>query len=144
MINKPHVIGSHTSPYFSYSLHLTNLGARIWVTTSGNGSATAEIAVTQNALIHAVGVYDGANMTCYVYDGSLALQTASTGKSGSITSYSTVLRIGAHGGPGEYFPGTMFVNRVWNRALSAAEIASLQANPFRIYYQPNFFPFFIP
>jgi FlaG/FlaF family flagellin (archaellin) len=34
---KPHVVGAHTDPYFSYSIHLLSSGntPRLWITTSG-------------------------------------------------------------------------------------------------------------
>ncbi len=65
-------------------------------------------------------MYNGSSMRLYV-NGALVATRAQTGN----TMVSTgVLRIGGNGVWGEYFNGAIDEVRIYNRALSAAEIQS--------------------
>lgn len=144
LLAKPHAIGAHTSPYFSYALMgISTTSARMWLVTSGGTFNTLDgaLSLTDGVLYHIVGTYDNSNLR--IYQDTVLKNTTATG-AGTITSYATNLQLGANGAPGEYFGGKMFLARVWNRQLSAGEIGQLYQNPFRIYYQSNFFPFFRP
>lgn len=135
MISRPHAIGAHTSPYFSYSIHsISTTSARMWLTTSGSpgGDHTTDgaLSITNGALVHIVGTYDGTNMR--IYQDSVLKDTH--GITGTIVDYGTNLQYGANGGPGEFSKDNTFVARIWNnRTLSQSEISLLFANPFRIY-----------
>jgi hypothetical protein len=71
---------------------------------------------------HIAGTYDGTNLRSYI-DGTLANTAACTG---SIKDSTTDLNLGrAPGGTPYYFAGYMNHVRIYNRALSAAEVARL-------------------
>src|SRR3989344_9519590 len=70
-----------------------------------------------------MGTYDGANMTIYVNGVQQGTQCAFTG---NITSNSDGFAIGARGvGGSSYFTGPIDDVRIYNRALSAGEVADL-------------------
>ena len=53
------------------------------------------------------------------------VQRGSRSASGNITSYATPLRVGTNGGLGEDAKGLVDDVRIYNRALSATEVATL-------------------
>lgn len=67
---------------------------------------------------HVAGTYDGATVRLYIN----GVQAASTAVTGPIGTSNGVLRIGGNSLWGEYFQGRIDEIRVYNRALSAAEI----------------------
>lgn len=73
-----------------------------------------------NAWTHVALTYDGAKLRLYV-NGN---QAASAPVSGSIETNSNPLRIGGNVPAGEYFQGRIAEVRVYNRALSQADIQS--------------------
>jgi hypothetical protein len=86
-------------------------------------------AVPMNAWTHLATTYDGTNMRFYV-NGNLVGTTAG---SGSINVANGALRIGGNNsaplGQGEFFKGLIDEVRVYNRALSAAEITTDMTTP---------------
>jgi hypothetical protein len=78
-----------------------------------------------NAWTHIAVTYDGANMRFYI-GGSLVGTKAQTG---SIAAGNQPLRIGGNNMSGEFFNGLIDEVRVYNRALSAAEIATDMNTP---------------
>lgn len=116
---------SHISPWFAYSIHAlyvneTTLTPRLWITTSSGTSSVTGAQMTVGNWYHLVGTYDGSYIRLYVNtSGSVS------GKSGTINTYSTPLRIGTNGGYGENFQGTMDQVAIWNRALTASEVSDL-------------------
>ena len=71
---------------------------------------------------HAVGVYDGANLSLYI-DGTLDASVASTG---TITTNALNVYIGENAGAtGRQFNGLIDDVRVYNTALSASQISAL-------------------
>lgn len=78
-----------------------------------------------NTWKHLAATYDGATLKMYV-DGTQVAQGAVTG---GIQVTDGVLRIGGNSVWGEYFNGRIDEVRVYNRALSQAEIASDRARP---------------
>ena len=78
-----------------------------------------------NVWTHVALTYDGATLRLYVN----GVQVASQAQAGSIQTPSTPLRIGGNVPYGEYFQGLIDEVRVYNRALSAAEIQSDMTSP---------------
>jgi hypothetical protein len=115
---------THSSPYFSYGLHMLASGQpRVWI--SRTGGAAYQPGATNMAKAakwhHVAGVYDGAQLKLY-FDGVLA---ASSNVTGNLIGYDTVLRLGINGGLTEPMAGKMDDVRIYNRALSAEEIAAV-------------------
>jgi hypothetical protein len=71
-----------------------------------------------NAWVHLAATYDGANQRLFVN----GVQVSSRALTGSITVSTGPLRIGGNGVWGEYFQGRIDEVRVYNRALTQAEI----------------------
>jgi RHS repeat-associated protein len=71
-----------------------------------------------NAWTHVAGTWDGATLRLYM-NGS---PVATLSQSGSLTNSSDPLRIGGNAQWGEYFAGRIDEVRIYNRALSPAEI----------------------
>jgi glucose/arabinose dehydrogenase len=91
-----------------------------YIRRSSDVRAVGTSAIPLNAWTHLASTYDGANLRVYV-NGALAGTTAVTGAVGATTS---PLRIGGNAVWGEYFNGLIDEVRVYNRALSAAEVQS--------------------
>lgn len=75
------------------------------------------------------GVYDGANVTTYT-DGVFV---ASSARTGNMTLSGNTTLATYNGGTGFEWDGTIKYALIFNRALSASEVASLSANPYQIY-----------
>ena len=78
-----------------------------------------------NAWTHVALTYDGTTMQLYV-NGVLA---ASQARTGSIQASSNPLWIGGNSPYGEYFQGLIDEIRIYNRALTQAEIQADMAAP---------------
>jgi concanavalin A-like lectin/glucanase superfamily protein len=78
----------------------------------------APSAIPTNLWTHLASTYDGATLRLYVNGGRVAARAVS----GPITISSGALRIGGNAVRGEYFSGLIDEVRVYERALSAAEI----------------------
>ena len=81
-----------------------------------NAVGTASLAL--NAWTHLAVTYDGSNLRLYV-NGTLVRTTA---MSGSMAASTGVLRLGGNSVWGEWFSGLMDDVRIYNRALSTAEV----------------------
>jgi hypothetical protein len=89
-------------------------------TSSGERMVSGTAAVPANTWTHLAGTYDGATLRFYLN----GAQVASQAMAGPIVSSTGALRIGGNGVWGEYFTGRIDDVRVYNRALSAAEIVT--------------------
>ena len=78
-----------------------------------------------NAWTHVALTYDGAMLRLYVN----GVQAASEAKTGSIQTTTNPLWIGGNTPYGEYFQGVIDEIRIYNRALSAAEIQADMTTP---------------
>jgi hypothetical protein len=85
----------------------------------GDRSATGPAALLAGVWSHLAVTYDGAALRLYV-NGTLVRTTAVTG---AIGTSNNPLRIGGNNVWGEWFAGTIDELNVYNRALTAAEIA---------------------
>jgi fibronectin type 3 domain-containing protein len=93
------------------------------------GSATNVVSATSAAAVgawtHVALTYDGSVMRLYVNGTQVATRNAG----GVVQSTTSPLWIGGNQPYGEYFSGVIDEVEVYNRALSAAEIANAMANP---------------
>ena len=88
------------------------------VRVNGFKDATASTGLATGTWTHLAETYDGSSVRLYV-NGALVSTTAAPG---SLVSSTAPLRIGGNNIWGEYFSGLIDEVRVYNRALSAAEI----------------------
>jgi hypothetical protein len=109
-----------------YNLYL--VGSQVIMRISGalGSTATQGGTVPLNTWSHVAGVFDGTNILIYVNGGLAASQSSSFGLINSPKD----LYIGMWGypGSGRQFPGQMEYIRVYNRALSQAEVQSLSTS----------------
>ncbi len=97
-----------------------------WLNKSGSDySAEGASALPANTWSYLAGTYDGSKLRLYV-NGALV---STTSVSGTMTSSTSVLRIGGDSIWGEYFNGLIDEVRIYNRALSASEIATDMNTP---------------
>jgi glucose/arabinose dehydrogenase/PKD repeat protein len=110
----------------AYSLYPSNDAGKPTVEnfTSAVNPASGSAALALNAWTHLASTYDGTNLRLYV-NGSLAATKAATGP---MPNTANPLRIGGNTVWGDYFSGLIDEVRVYNRALSEAEVkADMQA-----------------
>jgi hypothetical protein len=88
---------------------------------------TGTAAVPQNTWTHLAATHDGATLRLYVN----GVQAASQAVTGTIRTSSGALSIGGNAVWGEYFRGRLDEVRVYNRALSAAEVQTDMNTPVR-------------
>ena len=82
-------------------------------------------ALTANTWAHLATTYDGATMRLYVN----GVQVASRAQTGTIATSTNPLQIGGDSIYGQYFAGRIDEVRIYNRALSVAEIQSDMNTP---------------
>jgi chitodextrinase len=82
-------------------------------------------ALTANTWAHLAETYDGATVRLYVN----GVQVASRAQTGAIATSTNPLQIGGDSLYGQYFAGRIDEVRIYNRALSAAEIQNDMNNP---------------
>jgi len=118
----------------SYQLYATGTYkplANAWRDTNGNYDdddglyAPASRPTPTGTWTHLAATYDSATLRIYMN----GTQIASTQTSGAITNSSAPLRIGGNAIWGEYFFGIIDEVRVYNRALSAAQLTADMARP---------------
>ena len=95
------------------------------VYVGGAKMVSAASALAVGTWTHLAATFDGSTLRIYV-NGTQASQLA---VSGSIATSTGVLRIGGNSVWGEYFSGLIDEVRLYNRALSAAEIAQDMTTP---------------
>ena len=111
----------------AYGLYASNASSRPagFIRTTADIDATATTAIALNAWTHLAASYDGATLRLYV-NGS---QTVSRATSGSVATSTNPLRLGGNTIWGEYFAGTIDEVRIYNRALTAAEVQADMNTP---------------
>ena len=101
----------------------------VYLNTATDASSERGIAgpsaLPLNTWSHLAGTYDGATLRLYL-NGVLVASQAVTG---AMVSSTGALRIGGNGVWGEYFTGRIDEVRIYNRALSAAEIQRDMTTP---------------
>jgi len=94
-------------------------------TTDQGVRQASHTAIPLNAWTHIATTYDGANQRFYI-NGALVATKAQTG---SIAVGNQPLRIGGNNVSGEFFRGVIDEVRIYNRALSLAEIGTDMITP---------------
>ena len=92
---------------------------------SGDVDATGASMVPTGVWVHVAATYDGATLRTFVN----GAQVASAAAAGSIQTSTMPLRIGGNSIWGEYFKGAIDEVRIYNRALTAAEIQADMTTP---------------
>ncbi len=109
-----------SSSAMSYALYANNGSSRPTgqVSIAGEQSATGTAVLALNQWTHLATTYDGAALRLFVN----GVQVASKAQTGAIGSSTGPLRIGGNAIWPEYFRGLIDEVRIYNRALSPAEI----------------------
>jgi beta-lactam-binding protein with PASTA domain/Ca2+-binding RTX toxin-like protein len=97
----------------------------VLTTTDQGVRQTPHVAIALNTWTHLATTYDGANMRLYI-NGVLV---ATKPQTGTIAVANQPLRIGGNNSSGEFFQGMIDEVRVYNRALSLAEIGTDMITP---------------
>ena len=95
------------------------------VNSGGYQEVFSSTSLPTNTWSHVAATWDGTTLRLYVN----GVQVGSRAVAGTLATTSNPLRIGADAKWGEYFAGTIDEVRVYNRALSAAEIQSDMNTP---------------
>ena len=103
-----------------YALYATTNAQRpaAFVSVGGEKEARGTAALAANTWTHLASTYDGANLRLYV-NGTLVRTLALTG---NIAASAAPLRLGGNAIWGEWYAGSLDDVRVYNKALTAAEI----------------------
>jgi hypothetical protein len=116
------VVLKETPGGLAYALYASDNTGRPPATYVNRAGADVGIAGTAalplNTWTHLAGTYDGATLRLYVN----GVQVSSRAVTGSISVSASPLRFGGNAVWGEYFAGLIDEVRVYNRALTAAEI----------------------
>lgn len=124
----PVVKKSDPSQTHGFALEFDASGSSLlwWVYTSSGWQSTVAVPVTPGVWMDAVATYDGTTSSLYL-NGALASSASISG--GEIVAASAPLCIGRDPGnlSTRYYVGLIDEVSVYNRALSAAEVASLHA-----------------
>jgi hypothetical protein len=97
----------------------------VTVNVGGDQSAVGTAQLPLNVWTHLAATYDGTTLRLYVN----AIQVGSRALPGSMAVSSGVLRIGGNSVWGEYFSGLIDEVRIYNRALTPAQIQSDMNTP---------------
>jgi hypothetical protein len=92
---------------------------------SGDTDATDPAVLPLNTWVHVAATYDGATLRTYVG----GQQVAATPIAGAIATSTEPLRVGGNSVWGEYFSGAIDEVRIYNRALTLAEIQADMITP---------------
>jgi hypothetical protein len=117
IINKRRGSSSYAYQLTAASTTSNRPGTRIYV-NNGSRDLTGGTQLTANTWVHLAATYDGATQRLFVN----GVEVANRAQTGSITTTTDSLRIGTNNASSEFFAGTIDEVRIYNRALSAAEI----------------------
>ncbi len=122
------VILKERSSGLSYGLYASGDSAgqpSAWIRRSNDISSLSASTISTNTWIHLAATYNGAALRVYVN----GVQTATRSVTGNIASSTSPLKIGGNAIWGEYFSGLIDEVRIYNRALTPAEIQADMATP---------------
>ena len=108
----------------AYHLHASSANsgrALTGITSTAWNRLWSSSALPVNRWTHLAATYDGMRQRLFVN----GVQVASRAQTGAISTSGNPLRIGAHGARGEHFRGRIDEVRIYNRALSGSEIATI-------------------
>ncbi|MFI6321270.1 LamG-like jellyroll fold domain-containing protein [Nonomuraea sp. NPDC050556] len=100
-------------------------GPAAFIYTTSGANAPAPSNLPLNTWSHVAATYDGSNLRMYVNGAQVAVNP--TG--GNLRAGTSPLRIGGNSGSGEYFSGLIDEVRVYNKALTAAQITTDMNTP---------------
>jgi hypothetical protein len=105
----------------TYNLYARSGGnkSEIFAFIGGQNRSAESTAVAANVWTHIAGTYDGSSLRLYINGVEVAANNLA---SGSILTSNNPLRIGGNSIWGEFFQGRIDDVRIYNRALSSAEI----------------------
>ncbi|WP_211370402.1 LamG domain-containing protein, partial [Nonomuraea turkmeniaca] len=98
-------------------------GAFIFTSSGANAQAVSDLPV--NTWSHVAATYDGSTLRMFVN----GTQVATNPTVGSLRTGTSPLRIGGNSGSGEYFSGLIDEVRIYNKALTAAQITTDMNTP---------------
>jgi hypothetical protein len=99
-----------------------NLAAGFWVKSTNTWNNAAGFMPTVSTWYQSVGTYDGSTITQYTNGASIATQAA-TGNSGETTQPIRIAcRWDDQAQTLDYFPGSISIIRIYNRALTSGEV----------------------
>ncbi|MGE0267765.1 MAG: LamG-like jellyroll fold domain-containing protein [Candidatus Omnitrophota bacterium] len=118
-------VGTFASPYFQYDLEFDDNGANTFdfyfTSTAGAFQGPFSVTPTLGQWNHVAFTYDGANVRGYLN----GVNTSTTPETDQIIQRGRDLLFGVDGGLSQPFNGSMDELRIYNRALSTAEIQAL-------------------
>lgn len=138
---------THTAPYYAFAIgaNYSSDGKFYGQINNGNGVAgniVRAFSYAQNTEYDVAYTYDSTTQTLYVNGNSVG---TNLGVSGAIAYGSGgFVSIGANAGGGENFTGAVEGVRVYNRVLTASEVAWLYAEPYAAFSQNRSNVFNIP
>jgi hypothetical protein len=111
----------------SYALYAGDISGRAagYIRRTSDIDATASTVLPVNVWVHVATTYDGATLRTYVN----GAQVASRAVTGNIVTSTSPLRIGGDSIWGEYFTGLIDEVRIYNRALTAAQLQADMTTP---------------
>jgi hypothetical protein len=110
-----------SNPYYQYGLELSGGKPQFYIGTStGLIGAGMDTALALNQWTHLVVVFNGSTAQFYVNGNT----SGSKSLVASITARGMPLRIGADAGASQFYKGLLDNVRVYNRALSGAEVTT--------------------
>jgi hypothetical protein len=110
----------------SYEWALSSTGQLCWAIDNSNPGwvwKCTNIYLGVNTYFQVTITYDGANVNAYLN----GAENTATSATGSVTDYQNPLRIGARGGPGSFFDGSIADVQIYNASLSPAGVNALYA-----------------
>jgi hypothetical protein len=126
IVNKAWTMNAMNAPYYQYGVEFTANSNKTLDLIFGVGTGTERGPFSMKPAVsvwtHAAFTYDGATVKGYL-DGVEKLSTATTG---SLVSRPTDLRLGVDGISAQAYKGALDDLRIYDRALSAAEIVALR------------------
>lgn len=127
IVTKPATAAAWTPPYLSYMIRLNLTGTQLECSTS-TGGTYRQFAVNRtfvaNTLYNVTFTFNSATGAAVIYLNGSVLSSQTT-TAGAITYAAHPVILGANHGAspvGEYFPGSIYNTRIYNRILSATEV----------------------
>ena len=112
---------------FAYALYASDTASHSsgWIRRTSDVDATATSVLPLNTWSHLAATYDGATLRLFVN----GTQVATRASTGATVISASPFRIGGNSVWGEYFAGLIDEVRIYNRALTAAQIATDMNTP---------------
>ena len=119
------VVTKNVDSYYLMASGSNNLPTAGGTWASGNQNTSGGTGLAVNAWTHLAATFDGATVRLYVNGAQVASQAQAT----PLAPTTGTLQIGGNAYPGEFFAGRIDEMRIYNRALTAAEIGTDMNTP---------------